>query len=57
MSLKCNEKYPVMAIIIIFSPYSSLNENKGITDGHIAVPIMLQMNVLLQSGVTPTKLE
>ena len=36
---------------------SSLNENGGITDGRIALPVMLEMNVLMQSGKTPTKFE
>jgi len=34
-----------------------LNRNEGITDGHIALPVMLRMNQLLQGGETPTELE
>ena len=42
----------------IFSPFlSSLNGNRGITDGHVALPVMLGMNNLMQRGKTPTKLE
>ena len=40
-----------------FNVVSSLRENPGITDGRVAIPVMLQMNRLLKSGRTPTKLE
>ena len=42
---------------IFFIFLSSLNENRSITDGHIVVPVMLEMNQLLQSGETPTIFE
>ena len=42
---------------IYLSFFSSLRENPRITDGHIAVPVMLEMNSLLHCNQTPTKLE
>ena len=41
----------------IFPFLSSLSENRNIAEGHIVLPVMLQMNHLLQSGETPTKLK
>jgi len=38
----------------LFFSLSSLNENQDITDGHIALPVMLQMN---QRNQTPKELQ
>jgi len=45
----------LLNLTISFFPFlSSLNENLGITDGHIALPVMLQMN---QRNQTPKELQ